>query len=215
MAGGSTQRHRESQSAVLGSALGWVVQAFPMLSMEVHQLSQTVYSAGFQPKTSSQSQLEGQQFAARKQTCPQRFAGVCEGTSPDTPGDIVGRSCAARAASGASQPSVRSARRGFAARAFLPSFLRVHSASRPASSPLPVPSHPGCWIPSSLLTPWGKAGRCNHRQQERESRREGGRKPITGRPRKVVEGEGRGHSSNGGTADYFAWIVEEKRELHL
>lgn len=31
----------------------------------------------------------------------------------------------------------------------------------------------------------------------------------------MVEGEGRGHSSIGGTADYFAWIVEEKRELHL
>lgn len=31
----------------------------------------------------------------------------------------------------------------------------------------------------------------------------------------MAEGEGWGHSSVCGAADYFAWIVEEKRELHL
>lgn len=48
-----------------------------------------------------------------------------------------------------------------------------------------------------------------------ESRRERRRKPITERSIKVVEGEGWGHSSVRGAADYFAWIVEEKRDLRL
>lgn len=153
---------------------------------------------------------------AGSRAIPQRSAGARGGDNPQHSGDIPGGSCAA---GGAPQAAAGLLLPGALPGASAAGALFHHSPGPftmpPASSPSCRPSHPACWIPSSLLTPWGKAGRCNHRQPARESRREGRRKPITGRSRKVVEGEGRGHSSIGGTADYFAWIVEEKRELHL
>lgn len=128
--------------------------------------------AGFEPETSSQSQLEGQRFAGRKLTCPPALCRCMWGDKPPHSWGYCLQLLHSLSVSGASQPSSRSAPPcappgASPARAlFHPLARSIHHHSLPPP-PLPVPSHSACWIPSSLLTPWGKAGRCNQRQQER------------------------------------------------
>lgn len=115
----------------------------------------------FNPKLQASLILKGGDLLAGSRPVPQCFAGACGGASPNTPGDTVGSSCAARAASGASQPSGRSAPAvcssgGFASKGFIPSFHWVHSPSLPASSPSPRPLPPCLLDPQQSLDTLGE-----------------------------------------------------------
>lgn len=101
------------------------------LCMEVCRCkSQCVYLAGFQAKTSSQSQPDGWWFAGREQTrSPRALQGACGGMTPAPQGHRQ----QLRGASAASQPPA--ALLPPCCGAFLPSFRWVHSPSLPASSP--------------------------------------------------------------------------------
>lgn len=141
---------------------------------------------------------------------PQHFAGALGWTSPSTPGHVLAAPALCRPGplpaellQGLRQPGLRS---------LVPSSRRVrqhHPRLRPLRRPLP-PRFPGRRQPLGTL---GEGWRCNHRQQER-GREEGRAKEAnTGAAGKVAEGAGPGRSSAGRAADYFAWIVEEKRRL--
>lgn len=165
---------------------------------------QREYLAGFQGKTSSRSQ----RFADRKQTCPPALCRCTGVDKPQHPRARAGSSCAlpARAA-----PALSSSRGSPARAAFHP---RTGSSSiTPASAPSAVPSHPASRAAGSPSAPWGKAGGVTIASKREGQRREGRRKPITGTASKVAEGAGPGRSPTGRTADYFAWVVEEKRRL--
>jgi len=100
--------------------------------------------------------LRGSDLLAGNRPVPQHFAGACGWARPNTPGDIVGSSCAAQAASSISQPSSRSAPDVCSSGGFTPSFHWVNSTSLLASSPSPCPLPPCLLDPQQSLDTLGE-----------------------------------------------------------